>query len=157
MGIILHVGPIILVGARMLTHTYFTPMRAKSGGEHIALSIPYYTSYGIDCRSQWPRSLRRGSTAARLLGLRVRIPPRAWMSVCCECCVLSGRCLCGELITCPEESFRVWCAWVWSCSLEKWGGLGPQGAVEPLEKIGYSSPSVYNTVWHTIQQSLYLQ
>jgi hypothetical protein len=26
------------------------------------------------------------STAARLLGLWVRIPPRAWMSVCCECC-----------------------------------------------------------------------
>jgi hypothetical protein len=26
-------------------------------------------------RSQWPRGLKRGSTAARLLGLRVRIPP----------------------------------------------------------------------------------
>jgi hypothetical protein len=23
---------------------------------------------------------------------------------------------------------------VWSWSLEKWGGLGPQGAVEPLEE-----------------------
>jgi hypothetical protein len=31
--------------------------------------------------------LRRGSAAARLLGLRVRIPRRAWMFVCCECCV----------------------------------------------------------------------
>ena len=30
------------------------------------------------------------SKAARLLGLQVRIPPGAWMSVCCECCVLSG-------------------------------------------------------------------
>jgi len=27
------------------------------------------------CWSQWLRSLRRGSAAARLLGLRVRIPP----------------------------------------------------------------------------------
>jgi hypothetical protein len=36
-------------------------------------------------RSQWPRGLRRGSTAAHLLGLWVRIPPRAWMSVSCEC------------------------------------------------------------------------
>jgi hypothetical protein len=27
------------------------------------------------CRSQWPRRLRRGSAAARLLGLWVRIPP----------------------------------------------------------------------------------
>jgi len=30
------------------------------------------------------------------------------MSVCCECCVLSGRGLCDELITCPEESYRLW-------------------------------------------------
>jgi len=26
------------------------------------------------------------------------------MSVCCECCVVSGRGLCDELITRPEES-----------------------------------------------------
>jgi hypothetical protein len=31
------------------------------------------------------------------------------MSVSCECCVLSGRGLCDGLITCPEESYRVWC------------------------------------------------
>ena len=45
-------------------------------------------------RSQWPRGLRRGSAVARLLGLWVRIPPGAWMFVCCECCVLSDRGLC---------------------------------------------------------------
>ena len=28
-----------------------------------------------------------------------------WMSVCCECCVLSGRGLCVGLITRPEESY----------------------------------------------------
>jgi hypothetical protein len=56
------------------------------------------------------------------------------MSVSCECCVLSGRGLCVELVPRPEESYRVWCVWVWSWSLEKWGGQGPQGAVEPLEK-----------------------
>jgi hypothetical protein len=28
--------------------------------------------------------------------------------VCCECCVLSGRGLCDVLITCPEESYRLW-------------------------------------------------
>ena len=27
------------------------------------------------------------------------------MSVCCECCVLSGRCLCVGLITRPEEFY----------------------------------------------------
>jgi len=37
--------------------------------------------------SQWPRGQRRGSAVARLLGLWVRIPPGAWMFVCCECCV----------------------------------------------------------------------
>ena len=31
------------------------------------------------------------------------------MFVRCECCVLSGRGLCDELITHPEESYRLWC------------------------------------------------
>ena len=38
--------------------------------------------YSLQRRSQWPRGLRRRSAAARLLGLRVRIPPVAWMFVC---------------------------------------------------------------------------
>jgi len=29
------------------------------------------------------------------------------MDVCCECCVLSGRGLCDELISRPEESYRL--------------------------------------------------
>jgi hypothetical protein len=57
-------------------------------------------------QSQWPRGLRRKSSAARLLRLWVRIPP--CMDVCCERCVLSGRGLCDELITRPEESYRLW-------------------------------------------------
>ena len=40
----------------------------------------------------------------------------AWMFVCCECCVLSGRGLCDELITRPGESYRLWCVVV--CDLE---------------------------------------
>ena len=31
------------------------------------------------------------------------------MSVCCECCVLSGRGLCDALITHPEEFYRLSC------------------------------------------------
>jgi len=50
-------------------------------------------------RSRWPRGLRRTSTAAHMLRLWFRIPPGAWKSVCCKCCVLSGRGLCDELIT----------------------------------------------------------
>ena len=39
------------------------------------------------------------------------------MSVCCECCALSGRGLCDELITRPEESYRLWGVVV--CDIEK--------------------------------------
>ena len=60
------------------------------------------------CRSQWPCGLRRRSSAARLLRLWARIPPRSWMFVCCDCCLLSGRGLCDGLITRPEESYRLW-------------------------------------------------
>jgi hypothetical protein len=80
------------------------------------------------CRSQWPRGLRRKSAAARLLRSWVRITPGAWMSVCCECYVLSGRGLCEELITRPEESYRLWRVFV--CDLETswmrkpWPALG---------------------------------
>jgi len=64
-------------------------------------------SRSIYSRSQWSRGLRRKSSAARPLRLWVRIPPGAWMFVCCEYCVLSGRGLCGELITRPEDLLTV--------------------------------------------------
>ena len=67
-------------------------------------------------RSQWPRGLRRRSAAACLLRSWVRIPPGAWIFVCCECCLLSGRGLWDELISRPEESYRMWCVVV--CDLE---------------------------------------
>ena len=50
------------------------------------------------------------------------------MFVCCGCYVLSGRGLCDELITRPEESYRLWCVVV--CDLETsrmrrpWPALG---------------------------------
>jgi hypothetical protein len=45
--------------------------------------------------------------------------PTGGMDVCRECCVLSGRCLCDELIAHPEESDRLWCVVV--CDLETGG------------------------------------
>ena len=54
--------------------------------------------------------------ATHLLRLWVRIPPGAWIFVCCECRVLSGRGLCDELITRPEESY--WRCCVVVCDLE---------------------------------------
>jgi hypothetical protein len=96
------------------------------------LSLPYSASHKWGCkhilfydicrnlgRSQRPRCLRRGSEAVRLLGLWFRIPPGAWMSVCCECRVLSDRGLCVGLITRPEESYRVPCVWVWNLENEE--------------------------------------
>ena len=72
------------------------------------LDVSFVTSltsnYG---RSRWPRGLRRGSAAARVLGLWVRIPAEACMSVCLERCVLSGRGLCDGPTSRPEDSYRV--------------------------------------------------
>ena len=91
----------------------------------------------LPVRSAWPRGLRRRSAAARLLRLWVRIPPGAWMSVCCERSVLSVRRLWDQLITQPEESYRLClrrCVWsrnlVNEEALAKLGG----GAVSPKTK-----------------------
>ena len=71
-------------------------------------ALTYYLFTYLLSRSQWPRRLRRRSTAALPLRVWVRIPPGAWKFVSCECCVLSGRGLCDELITRPEESYPLW-------------------------------------------------
>jgi len=68
------------------------------------------------CLSHWPRGQERRSAATRMLSSWVRNPPGALMFICCECCVLSGRGLCDELITLPEEFYRLWCVVV--CDLE---------------------------------------
>jgi len=54
-------------------------------------------------RSRWSRGLRRRSVVTGFLGLRVRIPPKAWMSVPCECCVSPGS-LYDQPIPRSEES-----------------------------------------------------
>ena len=55
-----------------------------------------------------------------MLGLRVLTPPGSWMSVSCECCVLSGTGLCDGPITRTEKSYIV-C----SRNLVEEGSLGP--------------------------------
>ena len=54
-----------------------------------------------------------GRSPAEIVGSN---PTLAWVFVCRECCVLSDRGLCDELITRPEESYRLWCVVV--CDLE---------------------------------------
>ena len=61
---------------------------------------------------QAPVPVVRRSKARRLLRLWVRIPQKATSSVCCDCCVLSRRGLCDELIARPEESHRLVRCWV---------------------------------------------
>ena len=75
---------------------------AETKKKNLLMSLTNTTS-----RSQWSRGVRRRSPADHLLRLRVRIPPGAWRSVCCECCGLSGRGLCVGLIARPEESYRL--------------------------------------------------
>jgi hypothetical protein len=52
------------------------------------------------------------------------------MSVGCECYVLSGRGLCDEVITRPEESYQLWCVVV--CDLEKIALVNEDEGQEPL-------------------------
>ena len=54
-----------------------------------------------------------GRSPAEIVGSN---PTGAWIFVCCECRVLSGRGLCDELITRPEESYLMCCVVV--CDLE---------------------------------------
>ena len=67
------------------------------------------------------------------------------MFVCCECCVLSGRGLCDELITRPEESYRLW--WVVMCDLETsrmrrpWPALGRSATARKWKQTEHSNRS----------------
>jgi len=118
----------------------------------LAYSLFIYL-YSAQRRSQWPRGLRRRSAAARLLRSWIRIPQGAWMFVCCDCCVLSDRGLCDELITRPEESYRLWCVDV--CDLEK-----PQANEEAMTRVGsrrhrkkkiFSTTFLSQAFWYSYQ------
>jgi hypothetical protein len=71
---------------------------------------------------------QRGKTPDR----KKKIPPGAWMSVSCECCVLSGKGLCDELSLVQRSPTE--CGVSNVCDHEtstKRGGPGPYRAVEP--------------------------
>ena len=84
-------------------------------------------------QSCWPRGLRRVSADAGVAG---SIRPGTWLSIFCECCVLSGRGLCIGLITRAEESYRVCvCVCVWVCVFVIECGQGPQQSLH-LQWVG---------------------
>ena len=96
----------------------------------------------INCRSRWPRCLRRRSEAAWLLGSRVRIPFKTWAFsslVYVVCCVGGG--LCDRVITRPEESYLM-C--VIMCDLKT-------SKESPRPDLGYSAikKKSINEILHT--------
>ena len=98
---------------------WFYTERLKKLSCSLKQKVPFFFIVVMSNKKEWDgRTLSAGERpeAARLLRSWVRIPPGAWIFVCCECRVLSGRGLCDELITCPEESYRLCCVVV--CNLE---------------------------------------
>ena len=108
---------------------FFTAEGHFSLFAHEQLTLMAFLNTFCQSRKRWSRcsrGLRHGAKAARLLGLWVRIPSQAWLSLSLTrgCCVLSGRSLYVGPITCPEESYWGWCLSVISRPLQ-WEGLGP--------------------------------
>ena len=97
----------------------------------VVWTCSWWTLSGTVCA--WQRPPTTCPAAAHLLRTWVRIPPGAWIFVCCECRVLSGRGLCDELITRPEESYRL-CSVV-VCDLE-------------TSRIGAPYIYIYIYIWH---------
>jgi hypothetical protein len=108
-----------------------TANRSVVGHRHQGCQLLFHLVLTHLCRSQC--GLRRRSSAARLLRSWVRIPPTAWMFVCCECCVLSGRGLWDGLITRPEESYRMWRVFVCDKETSKKRRLKPATGLWKLQ------------------------
>jgi hypothetical protein len=70
------------------------------------------------------------------------------MFVCWDCCVLSDRGLCDELITRPEESYRLWCIVVCDLFIKLTNGV-PQESYR-REKLWFHTVRwAYHTAqWH---------
>ena len=98
--------------------------------------------------------------AAHLLKSWVRIPPGAWIFVCCECRVLSGRGLCDELITRPEESYRLCCIVVCDLETSRIGAPHKYDISNPRVKLRHVYPSVHTeqlgSHWMDFHEILYL-
>jgi hypothetical protein len=104
--------PLVVHGPVSSVHKFFTPSCVKN---YITLDTEYSALIHAIYQFQWPRGLRRRSMAARYGRSPAEIVssnPIGFMDVylLCDLCVLSGRGLCEELITRPEESYRLW--WV---------------------------------------------
>jgi hypothetical protein len=78
------------------------------------------------------------------------------MSVCCECCLLSGRGLCDGLITRPEESYRLWC--VSQCdqkelqtsTLKRETGVGRRGRLKKKKRKNWTYLVKDRKAWYEL-------
>jgi len=96
-----------------------------------------FTAILITYRFRRSPGLKRGSSASRLLGLRVRMSPGARMFVCCDYSVSSGRGLCDGPILLLEYLYSVSvcvCVCVSECA-------GSRNLSKPLETEWSSTPS----------------
>ena len=87
-----HCVTVVLVSAVQM-HGHFAGTRLLPSATATLLNPQRLSNLHQQKRRPIPVAVwsRRRSAAARLLGLRVRIPLRAWMSVSCECCDHSFR------------------------------------------------------------------
>jgi hypothetical protein len=83
-----------------------------------------------------------------LAEIAVSNPAGDFVSVSWECCVLSGSGFCVGLNIRPEDSYRTWCVWVWSWSVEKKETLEHQGLFLLGGKKQYG---VLSTLWSRIK------
>jgi len=86
-------------------------------------------------RSRWPCGLRGRNAATRLLRLRVRILPGHG---CLLWVLWRVRGFCEELVTRPEESWRLWCVLhdLETCRRRRpWPGLGCSATGEEILMI----------------------
>ena len=76
------------------------------------------------------------------------------MFVCCECCVLSDRGLCNELITHPDESYRLWCVVVYdletSIIRRPWSNGGAVAPSEEKNPMSFETLLVFANAFHPI-------
>jgi hypothetical protein len=90
----------------------------------------------VNVVSQWPRGLRSGSRqlAYWACGFESRLGHGCLSLVSVVCCQVEVSATGWSLFPRSPTECGVSKKRVWSWSVEKWGDLGPQGAVEPLEK-----------------------
>jgi hypothetical protein len=96
----------------------------------LCYSIVYYVPIPVALRSKaWVCSL----SLTRIVGSNPKQGHGCLSLVSFACCQVEVSATSWSLVQRSRTECGVY-KWVWSWSLEKWGGLGPQGAVEPLEK-----------------------